>query len=316
MNQKPLVGISKCLLGENVRYDGGHQLDRYLRDTLGRHVEFVPVCPEVECGLNVPREAMRLVEVDGAVRLLTRETGTDMTDTMQSWMSGRLRELARLPLCGFVFKAKSPSSGLHRIKIYQQSGGVRHNGTGIFAGGFTAAFPFIPVEEDGRLHDPRLRENFIERIFMMQRWHDLTGEKKSLNNLIGFHARHKYLLMAHCPKTLKELGALVATGRKHPPDTLYDMYLAIMTSALQKLATVRKNTNVLLHIMGYFKKQLSADEKAELRDIIEQYHAERVPLVVPMTLINHYLRKQQTPYLRDQLYLNPHPMELMLRNHV
>lgn len=316
MKQKPLVGISKCLLGENVRYDGGHQLDRYLRDTLGSHVEFVPVCPEVECGLSVPREAMRLVEADGAVRLLTRDSGKDMTGTMQSWMTGRLRELARLPLCGFVFKAKSPSSGLLRVKIYQDNGAVRHNGTGIFAGGFTAAFPYIPVEEDGRLHDSRLRENFIERIFMMQRWHDLTGEKKTLGNLIGFHARHKYLLMAHCPKTLKELGALVASGAQYPPASLYDMYLESMTRALQKIATVRKNTNVLLHIMGYFKKLLSADEKAELREIIDRYHAEQVPLVVPMTLINHYLRKQPTPYLQDQLYLNPHPLELMLRNHV
>jgi uncharacterized protein YbgA (DUF1722 family)/uncharacterized protein YbbK (DUF523 family) len=316
MQQKPLVGISKCLLGENVRYDGGHQLDRYLRDTLGTHVEFVPVCPEVECGLGVPREAMRLTEIDGAVRLLTRNSEADMTDAMQSWMTGRLRELARQPLCGFVFKAKSPSSGLFRVKIYQRNGGIRPGGTGIFAGGFTDAFPYIPVEEDGRLHDPRLRENFIERIFMMQRWHDLAGEKKSLGNLIRFHARHKYLLMAHCPKTLKELGALVAAGAGYSPGVLYDRYLEAMTRALKKIATVRKNTNVLLHIMGYFKKVLSADEKAELREIIDHYHAEQVPLVVPLTLINHYLRKHSTPYLQDQLYLNPHPLELMLRNHV
>lgn len=317
MNEKPLIGISSCLLGENVRYDGGHQLDRYLRDTLGRHVEFIPVCPEAECGMGVPREALRLVEADdGAVRLVTRGTGTDMTSVMESWMSGRLRDLARLPLCGFVFKAKSPSSGLHRIKIYQRNGGVRHNGTGIFAGGFTAAFPYIPVEEDGRLHDPRLRENFIERIFIMQRWHALNGEKKSVGNLVRFHARHKYLLMAHCPKTLKELGALVAAGAKLSPDELYDRYLAGMSGAVVKIATVRKNTNVLLHVMGYFKKTLSMDEKTELRELIDRYHAEQVPLVVPLTLINHYLRKHQTPYLQDQLYLNPHPLELMLRNHV
>lgn len=317
MNGKPLVGISSCLLGENVRYDGGHQLDRYLRDILGRHVEFVPVCPEAECGLGVPREAMRLVEADdGSVRLVTRETGKDMTPVMQSWMTGRLRELVRLPLCGFVFKVKSPSSGLFRVKIYQRNGGVRHNGTGIFAAGFAAAFPYVPAEEDGRLHDPRLRENFIERIFIMQRWHNLTGEKKSLGNLVRFHARHKYLLMAHCPKTLREMGALVAAGAKHAPDELYDLYLAAMSRAVVKIATVRKNTNVLLHVMGYFKKLLSADDKAELRELIDRYHAEQVPLVVPLTLINHYLRKNPTPYLQDQLYLNPHPLELMLRNHV
>lgn len=316
MDHKPLVGISTCLLGENVRYDGGHQLDRYLRDTLGRHVDFVPVCPEVECGLGVPREAMRLVEADGAVRLLTRDSGTDVTAIMQSWMTGRLGELARLPLCGFIFKAKSPSSGLHRIKIYHRDGGVRHNGTGIFAAGFTAAFPHIPAEDDGRLHDPGLRENFIERIFIMQRWHELTREKKSRGRLVSFHARHKYQLMAHCPATLKELGALVASGANHPTDALHDMYLDTMTRALGKLATIRKNTNVLLHIMGYFKKQLTADEKVELREIIDRYHAGLVPLIVPMTLINHHLRKHPSPYLLDQMYLNPHPLELMLRNHV
>jgi len=315
-NTKPLIGISKCLLGENVRYDGGHQLDRYLRDTLGAHVDFVPICPEVECGLPVPREAMRLVSVDGNIRLMTQKSGLDITPQMETWMAGRLQELGKLPLCGFVFKAKSPSSGWQRVKIYEQEGGVRHNGTGIFAGAFTAAFPHLPVEEDGRLHDPRLRENFIERIFVLQRWLNLTSGPKSLGSLVRFHSAHKYLLMAHCPKTLKELGSLVAAGKKHPLDKLYTLYLAALSKAMQRIATVKKNTNVLMHIMGYFKKQLTADEKAELLEVIEQYHAEKAPLVVPLTLINHYVRKYEPEYLKDQVYLAPHPQELMLRNHV
>ena len=231
-------------------------------------------------------------------------------------MAGRLEELQRLPLCGFVFKAKSPSSGWRRVKVYSDSGVVRHNGTGIFAAGFTEAFPHIPVEEDGRLHDPRLRENFIERIFVMQRWRNLAGAKRSLNRLIQFHADQKYLLMAHSPKTLKELGALVASGKEYAPDRLYDLYLELMTQALQRLATVKKNTNVLMHIMGYFKKQLAADEKAEMKEIVDRYHAEQVPLIVPLTLINHYVRKYRPEYLLEQIYLNPHPLELMLRNHV
>jgi uncharacterized protein YbgA (DUF1722 family)/uncharacterized protein YbbK (DUF523 family) len=313
---KPLVGISSCILGENVRYDGGHQLDRFLRDILGRYVEFVPVCPEVECGLNVPREAMRLIDVDGAVRLMTQKTKIDMTDRMEQWMTGRLEELRSLQLCGFIFKAKSPSSGLKRIKVYTDKGGARHDGTGIFAGGFTRAFPLVPAEEDGRLHDANLRENFIERIFVMQRWHATTSEKKTLGSLMKFHEQHKYLLMAHCPKTLKTLGGLVASGKKHPLPDLYDSYFDQFITAMQKIATVKKNTNVLQHVMGYFKKDLAADEKAELLEIIDMYHSELVPLIVPITLLNHFVRKYQPPYLLDQIYLNPHPMELMLRNHV
>lgn len=315
MMQKPLIGISKCLLGENVRYDGGHQLDRFLRDTLGRYVDFVPVCPEVECGLSIPREAMRLVDIDGEIRLRTRKTDIDMTDKMVNWMETRLRELAELPLCGFIFKAKSPSSGLKRIKVYT-SKGVRNDGIGIFAGGFTRTFPHIPAEEDGRLHDARLRENFIERIFVMQRWHVLNSQRKTLGSLVKFHERHKYLLMAHCPKTLKLLGAMVAAGKKQDSSDLYAKYLDHLLTAMEKIATVRKNTNVLHHIMGYFKKDLAADEKQELLEIIETYHSELVPLIVPVTIINHYVRKYQPKYLLDQVYLNPHPMELMLRNHV
>jgi uncharacterized protein YbgA (DUF1722 family)/uncharacterized protein YbbK (DUF523 family) len=312
---KPILGISSCLLGENVRYDGGHQQDRFLRDTLGRYVEYVPVCPEVECGLPVPREAMRLVESDGKIRLKTQKTDIDMTARMEKWMEGKLPELAGLHLCGFIFKAKSPSSGLQRVKVYSEKG-VRHNGTGIFAEALTRAFPNLPVEDDGRLHDAGLRENFIERIFVMHRWHELIRAGKTLGRLVKFHELHKYLLMAHSPQSLKHLGAKVAAGKKEPVPALYAAYLEELMAGMRKIATVRKNTNVLHHITGYFKKNLSPDEKAELLENIESYHAGLVPLIVPVTLLNHYVRKYRPKYLLDQIYLNPHPLELMLRNHV
>ncbi|MFZ5565094.1 MAG: YbgA family protein [Thermodesulfobacteriota bacterium] len=313
---KPLVGVSTCLLGENVRYDGGHKLDRYLKETLGRYVDYVPVCPETECGLGVPREAVRLVDIDGEIRLMTQKTGVDVTDQMKRWAAQRLEALSGLPLCGYVFKSKSPSSGLYRIKVYQTGGGVKNDGTGLFAGLFVKRFPLVPVEEEGRLNDPQLRENFIERIFVMQRWYDLTAERKTVSRLMAFHAAHKYLLMTHCQQTLKKLGALVAEGKKHPAGQLYDLYIESLMPALAKIATPRKNTNVLLHIMGYFKKELAPDEKAELKEIIDRYYSGQVPLVVPLTLINHYARKHRPAYLMDQIYLNPHPLELMLRNHV
>jgi uncharacterized protein YbgA (DUF1722 family)/uncharacterized protein YbbK (DUF523 family) len=312
--QKPLVGISSCLLGENVRYDGGHKLDHYLHDILGRYVEFVPVCPEVECGMGIPREAMRLVSVGGKIRLMTRKTQIDMTDTMKSWIDNRLKVLTGLPLCGFIFKARSPSSGLRNIKVYTEKG-VRNDGVGMFARGVIERFPHLPVEDEGRLHDDWLRENFIERIFVMHRWHQLIDGGRSLKNLMDFHAGHKYLLMAHDPKTLKELGSLLAQGKGRTMNELYDSYLGSLSSALQKIATVKKNTNVLMHIMGHFKKDLNADEKSELKEIIERYHDGLVPLMVPITLINHYVRKFHPEYVMNQIYLNPHPLELMLRNH-
>ena len=312
--QKPLVGISSCLLGENVRYDGGHKLDHYLHDILGRYVEFVPVCPEVECGMGIPREAMRLVSVGGSIRLMTRKTQIDMTDAMKAWIDERLKALTGLPLCGFIFKARSPSSGLRNIKVYTDKG-VRNDGVGMFARDVLEHFPHLPVEDEGRLHDDWLRENFIERIFVMHRWHQILDGGKSLKKLMDFHAGHKYLLMAHCPKTLKGLGSLLAQGKGRSMNELYDSYLGSLSPALQKIAMVKKNTNVLMHIMGHFKKDLNADEKSELKEIINQYHDELVPLMVPITLINHYVRKFRPEYVRHQIYLNPHPLELMLRNH-
>jgi len=315
MNPKPLVGISACLLGENVRYDGGHKLDHYLHDLLANHVTFVPVCPEVECGLSVPREAMRLVETDGEIRLMTQKSKIDKTAQMKKWMGPKLRELSGLPLCGFIFKAKSPSSGLMRIKVYGKNG-VRHNGIGLFAEGFIDRFPLLPVEDEGRLQDPGLRENFIVRVFAVHRWQSFNRKQKSLKNLMEFHAAHKYLLMAHCPKTMKHLGALLAQGKQHPLPGLNAAYFESFIQALQKPATIKKNTNVLMHIMGYFKKELGSAEKTEIKELIEKYHAEQVPLIVPLTLLNHYVRKYKPQYLENQIYLNPHPLELMLRNHV
>ena len=312
----PLIGISSCLLGNKVRYDGQHKLDRYLRDQLGRFVEFVPVCPEVECGLSIPREAMRLVDIEGKHRLMTQKTGIDHTPRMQEWGKEKLDELEQLGLCGFIFKSRSPSSGMRGVKVYKPDGGAAKSGVGIFARAFMERFPLLPVEDEGRLHDAGLKENFIERIFVFKRWQDLIRQGPSLKGLMDFHADHKLILMAHSPKVLKELGALVAGGKDRSLGELADRYVTTMMEVLKLIATTRKNTNVLEHVMGYFKKQLSSDEKAELKTLIENYHRGLIPLIVPVTLLNHYVRKYHETYLARQHYLNPHPLELMLRNHV
>jgi uncharacterized protein YbgA (DUF1722 family)/uncharacterized protein YbbK (DUF523 family) len=312
----PLLGISSCLLGKPVRYDGGHKLDHYLADTLGRHVRWLPVCPEVECGLSVPRESMRLVGDPASPRLLGMRTGTDYTAQVERWGRRRCDELARERLCGFVFKTRSPSSGLRGIKVYDENGSPSRRGQGIFARAFCERFPGIPVEDEGRLNDPGLRENFIERVFVSWRWNRLEDEGGSRDALVRFHTDHKLLVMAHSPAAVSALGRIVATAKGRPTARVLADYRAALMEALALEATARKNVNVLQHIAGYFKKVLSADEKAEVGEVIEEYRQGLVPIVVPIVLLRHHARRVQEPYLARQLYLNPYPAELMLRNHV
>jgi uncharacterized protein YbgA (DUF1722 family)/uncharacterized protein YbbK (DUF523 family) len=309
------IGISSCLLGEMVRYDGGHQLDRYLRDTLGAWFEYVPVCPEVELGLPIPRDTLRLVESDGDVRLVFSRTGEDITGRMQEWAERRVRELEAEQLCGFIFKAKSPSSGMERVKLYDRNGVPAKKGVGLFAKAFMAHFPHLPVEEDGRMHDPHLRENFIECVFVFKRWRDLLAGGTDAAALIDFHTRHKLLLLSHSPELYREMGKLVAQAGRLPLAALFDDYQALLMKAMRLHASVRKHCNVLQHLLGYFKRRLSADEKQEALELIDQYRRGSVPLIVPITLVNHYVRKYGEPYLARQHYLQPHPLELQLRNH-
>jgi len=316
MEEKIRIGVSTCLLGENVRYDGGHQLDRYLRDTLGAYFTYVPVCPEVECGLSIPREAMRLVGDPASPRLVTIRSGEDHTERMRSWAQDRLEALEKEDLCGFIFKAGSPSSGMERVKVYDANGVPAKKGRGLFARAFMERFPRIPVEEDGRLHDLKLRENFIERIFALKRWRDALSRGKGMGNLVDFHTRNKLLCLSHSTRHYREMGKLVAAGKSVSAERLYRDYERLFMEALTLKATPRKNTNVLQHMMGYFKKDLTGDEKQELLEVLDEYRRELVPLIVPVTLLNHYVRKYGKEYLEKQTYLNPHPLALKLRNHV
>lgn len=316
MENRIKIGISTCLLGENVRWNGGHSRDRYLTDSLGLYVDYVPVCPEVECGLGVPRETMRLVGDPDDPRLVTSKTGIDHTDRMIKWARKKVKELENEDLCGFVFKKNSPSSGLINVPVKTFKGMPQKKGRGIFAKKFTDHFPLVPVEEEGRLHDPKLRENFIEQIFTLKRWRETLAKSKSMGNLVDFHTRHKLLIMSHSSDYSRMMGKLVAEGKDLPRVDLFDQYETLLMNALRLKTTLKKNINVLQHIMGYFKKDLSADEKQELLEIMEQYRKEYVPLIVPVILLNHYVRKYKQSYLAQQFYLNPHPIALKLRNHV
>jgi uncharacterized protein YbgA (DUF1722 family) len=235
---------------------------------------------------------------------------------MMTWSGKRVRELERERLSGFVFKSRSPSSGMRDVKVYNDQGMPQKKGIGIFARHFMEFFPLIPVEDDGRLHDPILRENFIQRIFVMKRWRDLLDQGAKMGNLVEFHTRHKLLIRSHSQGHYRQLGRLVAESKKIPVKELYKSYETLLMESLTLKTTRKKNTDVLQHMMGYFKKQLSREEKQELLELINQYRAGHFPLIVPITLFNHYVRKYDQPYLREQYYLNPHPIELQLRNHV
>lgn len=311
------IGVSSCLLGEKVRYDGQHKLDSYIAGILSQWFEFVPVCPEFELGLGVPREAMRLEGNPDHPRLMTTKTRRDLTDPMKEWCNRRVSELEKEDLCGFIFKSKSPSSGMERVKVYPTGGGMAvKKGSGLFARTFMDRFPNLPVEEEGRLHDPALRENFIERVFTLKRWREMLANDNTRGGLVKFHERHKYLLMAHSIPLYRELGRIVADMKgKRLPEIQRDYHEGMM-KALSLRATTKKHVNVLQHMAGYFKKDLNPDEKQELQDVIVTYAKGHVPLIVPVTIINHYVRKYAEPYLRNQYYLNPHPIELQLRNQV
>ncbi|CCK78200.1 YbgA family protein [Desulfobacula toluolica] len=309
------IGISSCLLGNKVRYDGGHSHDRFLTQTLGLFAKYVPVCPEVECGMPIPREAVRLVGTPENPKLVTQKTRQDKTRQMKDWIPAKLKTLEQENLCGFIFRSKSPSSGLYRIRVYGDDGKVRKTGTGLFARAFTQHFPRVPVEEAGRLHDPELRENFIEAIFSLQRWRDLLKKNRTPGGLVDFHTRNKLLILSHNQDLYRKLGKLVAQGKTLDMDQLFDAYEKILLNSLKLKTTVKKNINVLHHILGYFKRNLTGSEKHELLTIIDQYRSGYVPLIVPITLIRHYVMKYDQPWLKIQTYLNPHPFELKLRNY-
>lgn len=310
------LGISSCLLGQEVRFDGGHKRDRFLADTFGAFVEWVPICPEVEAGFGTPREAMRLVDRDGRLRLVTVKTHVDVTEQLERSAQKRVTKLDAAGLSGYVLKKDSPSCGLFRVKVYAEHGVPARSGRGLFATALTTRLPHLPVEEEGRLEDPRLRENFIERVFAFKRLTDHFSSRWTTGTLVRFHTAHKLVLMAHSVKAYQELGRLVANAKALSRADLQDRYVEGFMAALSVVATPRRHVNVLQHIAGYFKKDLDERDRAELHGLIDDYGRGLVPLVVPITLIRHHVRRCAVTYLEGQVYLDPHPKELMLRNHV
>lgn len=310
------IGVSACLLGQEVRYDGGHKHNHYLTDTLSGFFDLVPVCPELEVGMGVPRESVRLEGEVGDPAMIARRSGKDWTGPMKSWARDRVRGLAAENLSGFVFKKKSPSCGLFRVPVVQANGHPLQQGSGLFAAEFVRAFPLVPVEEEGRLFDARLRENFLERVFAFHRVTRLFSGRWKRGDVVAFHSREKYFLLAHSPKHYKLLGQLVAAVASHKPTEFRDSYLGLYMEALGIKATTTRHVNVLQHIAGHLRDHLGPETMAQLHKVIQDFRSELVPLIVPVTLLRHYIDLLDVPYVKDQVYLNPSPKELMLRNHV
>jgi uncharacterized protein YbgA (DUF1722 family)/uncharacterized protein YbbK (DUF523 family) len=316
-SERPIrLGVSSCLLGNEVRFDGGHKRDRFVTDLLGRFVEWVPVCPEVEVGMGTPRPALRLVGEGDSVQMVEIKSGRDHTRAMQRYSARRVRALRALELCGYILKKDSPSCGMTRVKVYGEKGMPKREGRGLYASTLMEAYPNLPLEDEGRLNDPKLRENFIERVFACQRLTHLFRDRWTRGQVVAFHTAHKLQLMAHSTVAYRELGRLVATLKETPRAVFRERYESGFMEALSQLATRGRNANVLQHAAGHVKKKLDSASRGELAELIHDYRKGLVPLVVPVTLVGHHVRCQDVDYLKGQVFLEPHPKELMLRNHV
>jgi uncharacterized protein YbgA (DUF1722 family)/uncharacterized protein YbbK (DUF523 family) len=307
------IGISSCLLGERVRYDGGHKRDLFLTDTLGRFFQWVPVCPEVEVGMGTPREPIHLVELRGEIRLAGIHSATDHTNAMRRYAKQRVKQLAEENLSGYILKKDSPSCGLERVHVHHERGRVTRSGRGLFAAALAERFPNLPIEEEGRLCDLGLRENWIERVFAYHRLQTLWAAHWRLADLIEFHTAHKLVLLAHSPQAYRQLGRLVAGAEWFSRTGLRARYEGEFMRALTKLATTVRHTDVLHHMVGYLRNSLDDGSRRELLDCVEDYRGGLVPLVAPVTLIAHYARAFDIAYLMGQVYLTPDPKELALR---
>lgn len=311
---KPKLGVSACLMGVEVRFNGGHKQSDLCTQALDNYFDFIPACPEVAIGMGVPREPIRLVgDIEQPKAVGTVNPELDVTQALAEYgqhMADTLSDIS-----GYIFMQKSPSCGLERVKVYRENGApFDGGGRGIYAQAFCARHPDLPVEEDGRLNDPVLRENFITRVYAYAAWQRLLKAGVTRRALTDFHSRYKYQVMASDVVQYHALGQLLGSMGRSDPNDIAPRYFSQLMQALKKCATRRGHTNVLQHLSGYLKQTLSGDDKQELQALIAQYRQGIVPLVVPLTLLKHHFRHHPDPYVALQVYMQPHPEPLSLRN--
>lgn len=312
MNNKIPVGISSCLLGEAVRYDGGHKHNSYITQTLGEYFELKGFCPELAIGLGVPRETIHLIATDRGTECVgSKNPEKNVTQALKDCANEQVDWQSQL--CGYILKKDSPSCGMERVKLFR-NGHPERKGVGIYAAQLMANFPQLPVEEEGRLGDPALRENFIQRVFIYRHWQQLQHQGLSWKALYDFHARYKLTLMSHDQNRARDLGRELSQAQDQALEDYAPRYFAQLMGLLKVIATTKNHVNVLHHIQGYLKKSLDKEDKQELTETIEQYRLGLLPLIVPVSLLRHFFRKHPQDYIENSHYLEPHPRELMLLN--
>ena len=310
------IGVSSCIIGEEVRWNGGHARQRWLTDVFWDFVDYVPVCPEVEVGMGVPRPTVRLERHGSGIRMIDPKNEVDWTAAMNRLSRSRASEMESHDLCGFVLKKNSPTCGLERVKVvHEGGGGASKDGQGLFASALVHRFPHLPIEEEGRLNDPQIRENFVERVFAFRRVKDVFKPRWTVGDVVEFHTREKLLLRAHDEVRYRELGVLVANSKAIPRGAFKDDYMDRYMAALRRRATVAKHGNVLQHMVGFLRWVDDEAGREEMQGAIEDFRAGLVPLIVPTTLIRHLAKRHDQQILLESSYLSPHPKELMLRNH-
>ncbi|KJY84529.1 membrane protein [Vibrio galatheae] len=314
MNQQQIkIGISSCVLGERVRFDSGHKISKFVTKELSPYFEFISVCPEVGAGMPVPRPTIRLMSNEDRIELVeTKDVTKEHTQAVVDYSKSKIAQLEQELLCGYIVCAKSPTCGMERVKVYRKDGAT-NVGVGLYTKELMTQMPWLPVEEDGRLNDPLLKENFITRVYTLKDFYSSMGEAPTRGKIVAFHSRYKLTLMAHHPSSYKQLGKLVANVKDYDIDDFYRLYREGLMKAMAHRASRKNNTNVLMHLQGYFKRELDKQQKQELRQVIDDYRVGLLPLLAPLTLIKHYLTAHPDAYLAEQAFLQPYPQELRLR---
>ena len=311
MIKKIPIGISSCLLGELVRFDGSHKRDAYINGTLSHYFDFRPCCPEVAIGLGIPRPTIHLVKINNEIRCVgVKDPEFDVTDRLKEYASSQKGFQA--DLCGYILKKDSPSCGMERVKVYSGNHQPNREGFGVYAHTMMQNNPLLPVEEEGRLGDPGLRENFIQRVYVLHRWKQLVAQGITPHKLPHFHARHKLIIMSHAD--YREMGQLLSRINKDNLLEIAEQYILLLMTTLKSVVNRGQHVNVLQHIQGYLKKELTPDDKAELCELIERYRSGEIPLIVPLTLLKHHFRKSPDTYIDESYYMSPYPQELQLIN--
>ena len=311
--ERIVIGVSACLLGKEVRFDGGHKRSRFITDSLAGHFEFSAFCPEVAIGMGTPRQPIRLTgDTSNPEAVGVKTPELNVSQPLRAYgkkVSGDIHDL-----CGFIFKKDSPSCGMQRVKVYNEKGMPERSGTGLFAREIMNAHPLLPVEDEGRLNDADLRENFVTRVYVFARWKALIDNGISKSGLIRFHTRHKYLLMSHSNEMYRELGQMLSDLNRASLDEIADSYISRLMQTLSVPATRKRHTNVLQHLLGYLKNSLDSAHRMDLDRTIDAYRSGEFPLVVPIRMLQHHFSMHPHPYISEQVYLDPHPQNLKLRN--